>query len=135
MYCYRKRNVLRLDLKRGLISFRERKGRSLHVDRGTEDGKCTGTDSGKSGTRNLEAESIRGRAKITARCVKLKTVKDSTSNPGIRSVYRCTCFASSLYSYLSSFCLCSSFHSLFSQSFLSIKARVRRTESRTSFVI
>ena len=32
MYCYRKRNVLRLDLKRGLISFRERKGQSFHVE-------------------------------------------------------------------------------------------------------
>ena len=44
--------------------------------RGTEDRKGAGTSSGKSGTRNLEAESIRNRADITGGCVKLKTVKE-----------------------------------------------------------
>ena len=44
--------------------------------RGVEDGKGTRTISGKSDTRNLEAERIRGRAKSTAGCVKLKTVTE-----------------------------------------------------------
>ena len=39
--------------------------------RRTEDGKGAGTNSRKSGTRILEAESITGRAGSTGRCVKL----------------------------------------------------------------
>ena len=35
-----------------------------------------GTDSGKSGARNLEAESIRGRAESTGGCVQRKTVTE-----------------------------------------------------------
>ena len=46
------------------------KGRSFHVDWGAGDGKGVGTNTGKSGWRNLEAASIRGirnRAESTAR--------------------------------------------------------------------
>ena len=41
-----------------------------------EDGKGTGTNSGKSGMRNLEAKSIRSKvgSKTKSECVKLKTV-------------------------------------------------------------
>ena len=41
-----------------------------------EDGKGTGTNSGKSGMRNLEAESIRSKvgSKTKSECVKLKSV-------------------------------------------------------------
>ena len=39
-----------------------------------EDAKDTGTNSGKSGARNPEAESIRGRAESTGGCFKLQTV-------------------------------------------------------------
>ena len=35
-----------------------------------------GTNSGESGVRNLEAESIRRRAESTGTCVKLKTVTE-----------------------------------------------------------
>ena len=44
--------------------------------RGAEDRKGAGTDSGMSGTRTLEAESIRSRAESTGGCVKLKTVTE-----------------------------------------------------------
>ena len=39
--------------------------------------KGAGTNSGKSGTRNLKAESIRSRAESTGGCVKLKTVTET----------------------------------------------------------
>ena len=42
----------------------ERKGKVIPC-RGAEDRKGAGTSSGKSGTRNLEAESIRSRAEST----------------------------------------------------------------------
>ena len=42
--------------------------------RGAKDRKGVGTNSGKSGTRNLEAKSIGSRAESTAGCVKLGTV-------------------------------------------------------------
>ena len=41
-----------------------------------EDRKGTGIDSGKSGTRNLEAESIGSRAESTGGGVKLETVAE-----------------------------------------------------------
>ena len=41
-----------------------------------EDGKGAGTNSGKSGTKKLETESIRSRAESTGGCVKLKTVTE-----------------------------------------------------------
>ena len=43
---------------------------------GAEDRKCTGTNSGESGARNLEAKSIRSRAESTGGRVKLKTVTE-----------------------------------------------------------
>ena len=46
------------------------KGRSFHVDWGAGDGKGVGTNTGKSGWRNLEAasiRSIRNRVESTAR--------------------------------------------------------------------
>ena len=52
---------------------RRGRGRSFHVA-GVEDGKGTRANSGKSDTRNLEAESVRGRAECRLREVsKLKT--------------------------------------------------------------
>ena len=44
--------------------------------RGTKDGKGRGTNSGESGTRNLETQSIRSRAESTGECVKLKTLTE-----------------------------------------------------------
>ena len=51
----------------------EREGRVIPC-RGAEDRKGVGTNSGKSRTRNLEAESTRSRAGRTGWCVKLYTV-------------------------------------------------------------
>ena len=53
----------------------ERKGKVIPC-RGSEDRKGAGTNSGESGTRNQEAESIRSRAESTGGCVKLKTVTE-----------------------------------------------------------
>ena len=52
--------------------------------RGTDDRKGPGTNSGESGARNLEAQSIRTRAESTRGCVKLKTVTEirRSSAPG-----------------------------------------------------
>ena len=72
----RKRFVFKFDLKESTESFcRRGRGRSFHAE-GAEERKGAGTSSGKSGTRNLEAESIRSRAESMGRCVKLKTVTD-----------------------------------------------------------
>ena len=51
----------------------ERKGKVIPC-RGTENRKGAGTNSGKSDTRNLEAESIRSRAESKGGCVKLMGV-------------------------------------------------------------
>ena len=53
----------------------ERKGKAIPC-RMTKDKKGTGTNSGESGMKNLEAESIRSRAESTGGCVKLKTVTE-----------------------------------------------------------
>ena len=50
----------------------ERRGKVISY-RWTENRKGTGTNSGESGARNLEAESIRSRAECTGGCVKLKS--------------------------------------------------------------
>ena len=55
--------------------------------RGAEDGKGSGTNSKKSGTKNLEAESIRSRAESTERCVKMKTVVQTSQSGEYRRVY------------------------------------------------
>ena len=61
---FRKTNVLRLDSESSQrVSCRERE-RKVIPCRGTEDGKSSETDSGESGTRNLEAKSIRSRALV-----------------------------------------------------------------------
>ena len=49
-----------------------KKGRVISC-RGVEDGEGRGSNSGKSGTRNLKAESIGSRAETTGGCVKLTT--------------------------------------------------------------
>ena len=51
----------------------EGKGYSMLMD---QKQKSTRTNSGESGVRNLEAESIRSRAESTGGCVKLKTVTE-----------------------------------------------------------
>ena len=48
----------------------EKKGKVI-PRRGTENGKGAGTNSGESGAKNLEAESIRSKMESTGRCVKL----------------------------------------------------------------
>ena len=53
----------------------ERKGKVIPCQ-GAKDGKGTGTNTGKSGARNLEAESIRSRAESMGGCVKLKTLTE-----------------------------------------------------------
>ena len=59
------------------VSPREQ-GRKVNIipRRGTEDRKSTGTNSGKSSKRNLQAESVGSRAESTGRCVKLKTLTE-----------------------------------------------------------
>ena len=50
---------------------------TVHVSRPcslAEDGKGVGTNGGKSGTRDLEAESLRSRAESTGGCVKLESL-------------------------------------------------------------
>ena len=64
----------------------ERKGKVIPC-RGTEDRKGVGTDSGKSGARNLEAESIRGRAESTGRCVQRKTVTEVRRSSAARDTF------------------------------------------------
>ena len=58
---------------RGFLS--KTKGKVISRRR-AEDGKGTGTNSGKSGMRILEAESIGSRAETTGECVKLTTVTE-----------------------------------------------------------
>ena len=53
----------------------KRQGKAIPCRR-AEDGKGAETNSGKSGMRNLEAESIRRRAERTGGCVKFKTVTE-----------------------------------------------------------
>ena len=53
----------------------ERKGKVTPC-RWAEDRKSAGINSGKSSTKNLEAESIRSRAESTGGCVKLKKVTE-----------------------------------------------------------
>ena len=55
---------------------RRGRGRSFHVQGWTENRKGAGTSSGKSGARNLEAESIISGAERARGCVKLKTVTE-----------------------------------------------------------
>ena len=67
------KNVLNLDLNEAREGFFWRgRGRSFHV----QGPKMEKANSGKSGTRNLEAESIRNRAESIRRCVELRTVTD-----------------------------------------------------------
>ena len=54
----------------------QRKGKVTPCRSGTEDRKGAGTSSGKSGTRNLEAENIRSVAESRERCEKFKTVTE-----------------------------------------------------------
>ena len=65
--------------------------------RRAENRKGAGTNSGESGAKNLEAESIRSRAESTGGCVKLKTVTE------IRRSNACETFmAESVYLVLTS---------------------------------
>ena len=73
VYCLGKRSVLRFDLKESREGFCQRKWKVILCS-GAKTKKGTGTSCGKSGTRNLEAESIRSRAESRGGCVKLKTV-------------------------------------------------------------
>ena len=60
-------------VQRGFLS--ERKGKVIPC-RWTGNAKGAGTNSGESGARNLEVESIRSRAESTGGCVNLKIVAD-----------------------------------------------------------
>ena len=62
-----------------------------------ENRKGVRTNSGESGAKNLEAESIRSRAESTGGCVKLKTVTEI-----LRSTERDTVIANSVYLVLNS---------------------------------
>ena len=83
-----KRNVFRLDLNESREGF---------CRRGRGNRKGAGTNSGESGARNLEAESIRSGAGSTGRRVKLKTVTEIR-----RSSARDTFIAKSVYLVLNS---------------------------------
>ena len=74
---------------------RRGRGRSFHIDEPKTKG--AGTNSGESGARNLEAESIRNGAESTGRRVKLKTVQEIR-----RSSARDTFIAESVYLVLKS---------------------------------
>lgn len=72
--CFGKKKCFKAGFERVQRGFLlERKG-EVTPCRGAEDGKGTRANSGKSDMRNLEPESIRGRAEITGGCVKFKTV-------------------------------------------------------------
>ena len=62
------------EVQRGFLS--DRKGK-VNPCRGTEGRKGTGTNSGKSGTTDLESEGIRSRTESTRRCVRLETVTET----------------------------------------------------------
>ena len=71
VYSLGKRNVFRLPLNESREGLCQRESRrSFHVDELKTKG--TGTNSGKSGARNLEAESFGSRAESMGGCVKLK---------------------------------------------------------------
>ena len=53
----------------------------------TKNRRGLGTNSGESGARNLEAESIRSRAENTGGCVNLKTVTDISVCLGAKYPY------------------------------------------------
>ena len=76
VYNFGKRNVFRLDLNESREGFCQRgRGSSFHIDapktekvqEPTENRKGPGTNSGESGMRNLEAETIRSGAESTGR--------------------------------------------------------------------
>ena len=76
VYNFGKRNVFRLDFNESREGFCQKgRGRSFHVD-GLKTEKAWGTNSGESGVKNLEAESIGSRAESAGRCVKLKIVTE-----------------------------------------------------------
>ena len=75
VYCLGKRSVLRFDLNESREGLCQRKGKFIPRS-GAKTTKGMGTSCGKSGTRNLEAESIRSRAESMGGCVKLKTVTE-----------------------------------------------------------
>ena len=76
VYNFGKKNVFRLDFSESREGFCQKgRGRSFHVD-GLKTEKAWGTNSGESGVKNLEAESIRSRAESMGRFVKLKTVTE-----------------------------------------------------------
>ena len=75
-----KQKCLRVRLECVHIGFLwERKGKVVPF-RGAEV-KGAGTNSGKSGSRNLDAESIRSRAESTGGCVELKTITENKPQP------------------------------------------------------
>ena len=84
VYCFGKKMswCLTEGVQRGFLS--ERKGKVIYC-RGAEDRKGAGTNSEESGTRHLEAESIRSRSESTGGCVNLKPV----SVRGIKSDSGC----------------------------------------------
>ena len=97
VYNFGKRNVFRLDWNESREGFCLRgRGRSFHVD-GPKTEKGAGTNSGESGARNLETESIRSGAESTGRCVQLKTVTEIR-----RSSARDTVIAERVYLVLNS---------------------------------
>ena len=59
--------------------------------RGVEDGKGSGTNSKKSGVKNLEAKSIRSRAESTGGCIKMKTVVETRRNSVLERQKRQSC--------------------------------------------
>ena len=80
VYCFWEKKYFEFEferVQRGFLS--EWTGNSIPC-RGAQDGKGTGTVSGKSGTRNLGAKSIRSGAESTGGCVKLKTVTEIRQN-------------------------------------------------------
>ena len=71
IYCFVKRGLIRKSPERVFLS--ERKGKMVPFF-WAEDRKHMGTNSEKSGTRNLAAESIISRAESMGGCVKLMTI-------------------------------------------------------------
>ena len=67
VYCFGKRNVLKLDLNESRdVFFHTGRGRLFHVERP----KVEKANSGMSGMRNIEAESIRNRGESMGGCVR-----------------------------------------------------------------
>ena len=93
MVGFGKRNVFRLHFSQSREDFcRRGRGRSFLVDGPKTDKALELTNSGESGGRNLEAESIRSNAESRLECVKLKTITEIRRSRTRDAAYTAECY-------------------------------------------